>query len=57
MAFRLTARVLRAVADRIDPPKREQPKYAAPRGMYVLDFTRGEVWLDGEIVSRGSTHG
>jgi len=50
--------VLRLVADVIDPPKTAEPvaweaSSAEPMGMYVLDFTRGEVRLDGQVIGHG----
>jgi hypothetical protein len=39
--------LLRSLAHRIDP----QSPGRAP-GMTYLDFTRGEVWRDGERISR-----
>jgi len=47
---RKTGRALRNLAHRIDP----QPpaRHAGDSDMYYLDFTRGEVWLDGERISK-----
>ena len=41
-------RLLRYLAQRIDP---EPAKYTQ-KGMYYVDFIRGEVRLDGKVISK-----
>jgi hypothetical protein len=51
----LMARVLRGVADRIDPPATIEPVRVGSgmSDMYVCDFVRGEVRLRGKVIYRG----
>jgi hypothetical protein len=56
----LIARVLRGVANRIDPPVNEpviiyqgSGGSRVPSPMYEVDFVRGEVRLNGKVISRG----
>jgi hypothetical protein len=56
----LIARVLRGAADLIDPPVNEpviiyqgSGGSLVPSPMYEVDFVRGEVRLNGKVISRG----
>jgi hypothetical protein len=47
----LIARVLRGVANMIDPPLPEPPRMADPPGAYYVDMANGRVWRDGSLIS------
>jgi hypothetical protein len=53
--LRIAASALRRAADVIDPPAQGgYPRQSAePVGMFVLDFTTGEVRYNGQVIGHG----